>query len=58
MTDLQLFESLCAIIGQQAEIIRDLTFELRQLDAVSDEVEERLYMLETACDELAEELQP
>ncbi len=50
MTDLQIIDSLCTVIAQQSALIRELVFELRQLDAVSDEVAEKLYALDTTYD--------
>lgn len=37
MTDLQIIESLCNVISQQAELIKELVTQLKQIDAISDE---------------------
>ena len=50
MTDLQIFESLCDIIARQAEVIKELVTQIQEVDALSDETADKLYMLETDYD--------
>jgi len=58
MTDLQIIESLLNIVVKQAELIRDLVFELKQQNALSDEIADRLYMTDKAQEDIARELAP
>lgn len=50
MTDLQIFESLCDIIARQAAVIKELVTQIQEVDALSDETADKLYMLETDYD--------
>ena len=50
MTDLQIFESLCDIIARQAAVIKELVTQIQEVDALSDETADKLYMLETDDD--------
>ena len=58
MTDLQIIESLLDIVVRQDELIRDLVFELKQQNALSDEIADRLYMTDKEQDDIARELAP
>jgi hypothetical protein len=58
MTDLQIIESLLNIVVKQDELIRDLVFELKQQNALSDEIADRLYMTDKAQEDIARELAP
>jgi len=58
MTDLQIIESLLDIVVKQDELIRDLVFELKQQNALSDEIADRLYMTDKAQEDIARELAP
>lgn len=58
MTDLQIIESLLDIVVRQDELIRDLVFELKQQNALSDEIADRLYMTDKAQEDIARELAP
>lgn len=51
MTDLQIIESLCSVIEQQASLIRDLVTELKQARVLTDETAEQLHRLEMTYDE-------
>ena len=51
MTDLQIIESLCTVIEQQAAMIRELVTQIKEIDAITDETADKLSMLETAVDE-------
>ena len=58
MTDLQIIESLLDIVVRQDELIRDLVFELKQQNALSDEIADRLYMADKEQEDIARELAP
>ncbi|MBR4472503.1 MAG: hypothetical protein IKS55_02590 [Oscillospiraceae bacterium] len=58
MTDLQIIESLLDIVVRQDELIRDLVFELKQQNALSDEIADRLYMTDKEQEDIARELAP
>lgn len=58
MTDLQIIESLLDIVVRQDELIRDLVFELKQQNALSDEIADRLYMTDKEQENIARELAP
>lgn len=50
MTDLQIFDSLCNVISQQAALIRELITQLKQMDAISDDVADQMYELDMQYD--------
>ena len=50
MTDLQIIESLCNVISQQAALIRELVTQLRQVDAIREETADQLYKLDMQYD--------
>lgn len=58
MTDLQIIESLLDIVVRQDELIRDLVFELKQQNALSDEIADRLTMTDKEQEDIARELAP
>ena len=51
MTDLQIIESLCSVIEQQAALIRELVTQLRQIDAVTSNVSDEVCRINAAYDE-------
>ena len=58
MTDLQIYESLCTVIEQQAALIRELITRVKEADAISGEAADRLQMLDKIYDEAIGDSKP
>jgi phosphoenolpyruvate synthase/pyruvate phosphate dikinase len=58
MTDLQIVDSLIDLIAKQSELIRQLVYELKQQEALSDEIADGLYEADMRYENIFGEAKP
>lgn len=56
MTDLQILDALMDQIDRQSQLIRALVYELKQQNAISDEIADRLYEADRSAEEILGEI--
>lgn len=56
MTDLQILDALMDQIDRQSQLIRALVYELKQQNAISDEIAGRLYEADRSAEKILGEI--
>lgn len=56
MTDLQILDALMDQIDRQSQLIRALVYELKQQNAISDEIADRLYEADRSAEKILGEI--
>lgn len=56
MTDLQILDALMDQIDRQSQLIRALVYELKQQNAISDEIADRLHEADRSAEKILGEI--
>lgn len=56
MTDLQILDALMDQIDRQSQLIRALVYELKQQNAISDEIADQLYEADRSAEKILGEI--